>query len=205
MLFRSVAILKASLTRAAGEGPWDRLRKFGKTDAFGKRVDVLTMGEIHRLLDGAEDPATRDLLELLAETGCRFSELANARVRDVDARELRVSGKTGSRVVTLSNAAARLVARLVAGANDPDRHLLLRADRKPWTSGDQLVPTRRAFERAGLTQEPITYTLRHSAISRWLAAGVPIGAVAAQAGTSVAMIEATYAKWVTSDRQRWFA
>ena len=204
---RELANLKAALTRAAGRGPWDDVKKFGRVDSFGARVGILTSAEIERLLIAAPNRETRDLLDLLAETGCRYGEIAAARIRDFDAgaRTLRVSGKTGARRVTLSDRALALLTTLCAGANDPERAILRRPDGKPWLSGDQTEPTRRAFECAGLTHvESVSYTLRHSAISRWLAAGAPLAAVAEQAGTSALMIEQTYAQWLPDDRRRWF-
>ena len=56
-----------------------------------------------------------------------------------------------------------------------------------------------AVERAGLDPETTLYALRHSYISGLLKKGTPADAVARHCGTSVAMIQRFYAKWVSSD------
>lgn len=61
----------------------------------------------------------------------------------------------------------------------------------------------RALGRAGLDPEGTFYALRHSYISRAIEAGVPLTVLAENCGTSVRMIEKTYAK-VLADKQRKF-
>ena len=56
-----------------------------------------------------------------------------------------------------------------------------------------------AVKKAGLDPETTLYALRHSYITRALKAGVPVKAVADQCGTSIAMIQRYYAKFIPSD------
>lgn len=61
----------------------------------------------------------------------------------------------------------------------------------------------RAVAMEGLDSESTFYALRHSYISRSIEAGMPLTVLAENCGTSVRMIEQTYAK-VLADKRREF-
>ena len=83
--------------------------------------------------------------------------------------------------------------------------LLLQADGRTWgteegaeVSKDYRDDVREIVRAIGLDPDKVTlYSLRHSSIVRALLAGIPIRIVAAAHDTSVAMIEATYSKFIT--------
>ena len=52
----------------------------------------------------------------------------------------------------------------------------------------------RALERSGLDKEATFYALRHLYISRAIEGEVPLNVIADNCGTSIRMIETTYAK-----------
>jgi hypothetical protein len=107
-----------------------------------------------------------------------------------------------------------LVARLVAFKGGPNGLLLgrlekIRAHRGQgvsWVEGprriawrdacDWWVQVRDAVERAGLPPETTLYSLRHFRIQEMLLEGVPAAVVARSLDTSVAVIEAFYAKYI---------
>jgi hypothetical protein len=60
-------------------------------------------------------------------------------------------------------------------------------------------PWRKAIAAAGLPAGTVPYDLRHSSIVRQLANGSPIRFVAIRHDTSVAMIEAHYSRFITSE------
>ena len=67
-----------------------------------------------------------------------------------------------------------------------------------WRKGDHWRPFRQAAAAAGLDPAEITlYALRHSSIVRELLAGVPVRVTAAKHDTSVAIVEATYSKYIS--------
>jgi integrase len=208
---RELATLKAILNRAADDidatmpRPWDRVGKFEAGQSFGKRVIVLTPDERKALIEACASPALRDLVVAGLNTGCRYGELITARVRDLNGRRLTVSGKTGTRTIVLSPAAEAHLSGLVAGVNDPNRTILVRDNGIPWTDGDQIGPFATAVKHAGLDPAATFYCLRHSYITEHLTAGVPVTALADQCGTSGLMIEKTYANFLGSDLERWFA
>src|SRR5262249_30527246 len=76
--------------------------------------------------------------------------------------------------------------------------LLMRGDGRRWQATD-LGDYANLFEKAvaSLGLDVTFYALRHSAIIRSLLAAVPIRVVAANADTSVAMIERTYSAHVS--------
>lgn len=62
-----------------------------------------------------------------------------------------------------------------------------------------------ALRRAGLNPEATFYALRHSHISRCIEGGVPLNVIAENCGTSVRMIETTYAKVLATKRREFIA
>lgn len=208
---KALATLKAILNRACDTHslditrPWATVQKFKKAESFSKRIIVLDAAQRRALLDACTSPALRDLVLAGMTTGCRYGELISARVRDLEGRKLAVTGKTGTRTLTLSPAACAHLHGLVDGANDPDRFILLRDDGTPWKDGDQLGVFATAIKRAGLPTDATFYCLRHSYITAHLTAGVPVTALAQQCGTSTGMIEQTYAHFLGADLERWFS
>jgi integrase len=79
--------------------------------------------------------------------------------------------------------------------------MLTRLDGKGWKPSDQQRPMARAVATVGLDSESTFYALRHSYISRSIEAGMPLTVLAENCGTSVRMIEQTYAK-VLADKRR---
>src|SRR5690606_38891512 len=72
-------------------------------------------------------------------------------------------------------------------------------DGKPWTKSLHDRRVEAAVKKAGLDPETTLYALRHSYISAALKRGTPTKAVAEHCGTSIAMIERHYAKYIPSD------
>ena len=79
--------------------------------------------------------------------------------------------------------------------------LLARSDGGAWKASHQVRPMKRALMRAGLDGGATFYALRHSYISRAIEGGVPLNVVAENCGTSVRMIETTYAKVIAAKRR----
>lgn len=159
--------------------------------------------DVLRLLKASDDAAFRDLLTAGFLTGARYGELSICLVRhfDLEGEFLRVpSGKTGARTVVLQPEAGAFFAR-IAGNRVKDEPLLMRADGGAWGASHQVRPMKRALNGAGLDPSGTFYALRHSYISRAIEAGVPLNVVAENCGTSVRMIETTYAKVLAGKRR----
>lgn len=205
---RKLAHLVAVLNKAVKihslkiDRPWSDVMRFGNT-AGNPRVNRLTGSQVVALINATE-PDLADFIILLAETGIRPGEAYSARVRDWDAPWLSVTGKTGQRTIRVSAGAIRLLDRLTAGANDSSRHILIRSNGLPWrgSTGDLTKAFAEARAGAGMASDVVAYDLRHSFISDALERGAPSVMVARHCGTSVAMLERTYAKFLpqTADR-----
>jgi integrase len=198
---RVLRIAKAALGRT---GPWRNVEAFA--DVGEARKVILNEAEQQRLIDACE-PGLREFALLVAWTGARpGKELTEARVCDFDrdARTLRVKsnkghrGKLRQREIYLDDQAVALLRRLASGKR-PDDYLLTAATGTPWTKSLHDRRVEAAVKKAGLDPATNLYALRHSYISSALKKGTPTSAVAKQCGTSAAMIEKYYAKWIPSD------
>lgn len=157
---------------------------------------------MRRLIAVCDDPAFGSLVTAGFLTGARYGELAVCQVRHFDALgSLHIpSGKTGPRTVILQPDAVQFFGRLVA-KRVAEAPLLARADGLAWAASHQLRPIKRALLLAKLEPTGTFYALRHSYISRAIEGGVPLNIVAENCGTSVRMIETTYAKMLASKRR----
>jgi integrase len=159
--------------------------------------------EVRRLVDGATDKALSSLLTGAYLTGARYGELSQARVAHFDPRNktLRVNvGKTGARTIILQTSAADFFNQLAAGRG-PDEFLFVRSDGRRWKRSDQTRPVKDALKRAGLPGDGSIYALRHTYVSCAIEGGVPLNVIADNCGTSVRMIEKTYAKILAEKRR----
>lgn len=201
---RHLTILKAALNEAfadeanriTSDKAWRVVRPFQKV-ARPREAD-LEPAQVRLLIAKAAtfDAALARLLEASYLTGARMGELAGASVRDLDPanRTLRVDGKTGARVVSLTAEAAGFL-HGAAKAKHRDAPLLPNADGDRWQrSAGHQRKVKRAAALAKLPANVTLYTLRHAHVSRAIDAGMPLSLVAKNLGTSLRMIEANYAK-----------
>ena len=206
---RVLSIVKALLNHALGDpanglsndSAWRLVKPFQRV---GRAREVhFEATEVLQLLAATDDTAFRDLLTAGFLTGARYGELAACLVRHLDqeGESLRVpSGKTGARTVILQPEAVTFFTR-VANARAKDEPLLARADGGAWGASHQVRPMKRALVGAGLDPSGTFYALRHSYISRAIEGGVPLNVVAENCGTSVRIIETTYAKVLAGKRR----
>lgn len=208
---RVLANFKAALNHAyadeangiPSDAAWRRLEAFSETN--NRREHHFTESEIARLIREARklDPDFANLLTASYYTGARYSELAACDVRHVDARRRTLtipSGKTGARVTTLTEEAARWFAQL-AGERPPRDPLLSPAQGERWGASWQHRRMKAALAAAGLPKEASLYALRHSYISRAIERGMPLTLLAENVGTSVKMIEKNYAHMLAASRR----
>jgi len=206
---RVLGMAKAAFNLAFNSGlvaddrPWRRVKAFR---GVGEARKVLLSDDDLQLLVDACPPGLRELVMIGALTGARLGELTARRVRDLDlaAGTLAVDGKTGPRELPLSPAALALLRQMVRGKR-ADAWLFPTATGGRWTGGLHTRPFKAAVERAGIDPATVFYSLRHTWISRALLAGAPTRLVAEMAGTSVVMIERSYAKFLATDRHKYAA
>jgi site-specific recombinase XerD len=109
-------------------------------------------------------------------------------------RQAGVSEDKGhARMIPLSATAAAFFDELVKNKL-PEAWLFLRADGKPWNKDAWKGPVKVAVRDAGLPSACTIYWLRHATITDLVSANeMDLNAIAKCAGTSVRMIEKTYA------------
>ena len=211
--------MKAALNLAADLDPKITNRQVWEVglatlpDAEEARNVILPDTEIRKLVAAAPTQGADFglLVEGLAVTGARVSQLARCNVTDLqdnrpDPRVMVPSSRKGKgkkatqrRPIPISPAlAARL--RKTAEGKPGDAPLFPKGDGR-WGKSEHSRPFAAIVKAGGIKTEdgePVTsYALRHSSIVRALLANVPIRVVASQHDTSVAMIEKHYAAFIS--------
>jgi integrase len=210
-------MLKAALNQAADHDGRIHNREAWRTglkglpDAEVSRNVILTDDQVRSVVTAAaaaEGPEFALLVELLALTGARTSQVARLEVGDVqadrsDARLMMPSSRKGRHKIIVRRPVpipAELALRLKQGGKGRPAHapLVLRPDGKRWGSDSIRQPFQRTIERVGLDPRTVTpYALRHSSIVRQLIAGTPTRVTASLHDTSVLMLEKTYSRHIT--------
>lgn len=179
---------------------WGAVKQFRGVD--GRREIFLDVHQRRALLEAATGDL-RDLLEAAALTGARPGELVSATRAAFDSRTgtLKLSGKTGTRVIPLSAPAVELFARL-AKSKLPGALLIARDSGAAWTRIEWSRQIRAAAAAARVRdangrEVPLPagvclYSLRHSYISEAIVGGMTTLDVARLCGTSLQMIEKNY-------------
>lgn len=166
------------------------------------RAVHFSVEQARALIGAAPDKDFADLLAAGFLTGARYGELIACSVRDFDpvAKTLKVDGKTGPRAIILQTEAVTFF-RLISKDRAADEPLLRRSDGTRWSRSHQQRRMALALERAGLDKEGTFYALRHSYISRAIEGEVPLNIIGDNCGTSIRMIETTYAKVLAGKRR----
>jgi integrase len=193
---RNLDALKAALNLAlrdrlvTTDAGWKTVFRF--KDVNARRERFLTLAERRALLAACP----RDLADLCTAmllTAARPGELAAADVADFDATQgtLVLDGKTGRRLVSLSTGATEFFRERARGAI-AKAPLLRRAAGQRWAKDGWKKTFKTAARVAGLPDDVVLYSLRHAAISEFIAGGMDSFLVARLAGTSTAMIDKHY-------------
>jgi integrase len=210
---RAALELSATLDHRIANRDVFRLALKGLPGGKNARRIVLPDAEVLRIVKAAhqEDEAFGVLVQVLAETGARVSQVARLRCVDLQADRpdprLMVSPsykgrgeKQVERIPVPITASLALVLKQVKGDRPDDARLLLKSDGTAWQEinrCDHGLVFRAAVERTGLDPEKVTsYALRHSSICRALLKGVPVSVVARLHDTSSREIEAHYANYI---------
>jgi integrase len=203
-IFAALAAALSNAHRLHGVGDlsvWRRVKRVKLAKATRARLFVPTEAEIAALLAKCA-PDFAALVRAAVLTACRYGELVNLEAGDFDPVKgtlaLRVS-KTGEREVLLSSAAVAFFAEQVRGKL-PRARMFTTAEGGPWEKSMQ----HRRVRAATPIRAFVFYSLRHFALSRQLAAGIPAALVAKNAGTSEAMLRQHYHKWIVDEDRKLF-
>jgi integrase len=194
---RNLASLKAALALAytnrlvASDDAWAVVKPFRLVGA--RRKDAfLTIDARTALLSVCPDDLAL-LVTAALLTGARPGELATLCAGDFNRSQgvLTLRGKTGSRTVAISTEAAKFFNARSKGKT-PAAPLLATSFGQAWNKDNWKKPLKDAVTKAGLSDAVVLYSLRHTAISEMMRAGIDVFTVAKLTGTSVSMIEKNY-------------
>lgn len=200
---RNATALRAALNlakrrrRVASDLAWaEELKPFTKddkgNDVARKRGLYLNVDARRKLVGNASKEAQL-LLRAMSLQPVRPGDIPAAKVEDLDIenRALRLSGKTGQRLIPLGKEAFDHF-KACAKGKLPSAWLVSRADGGQWKKEAWRDEIKLAAAAAKLPRATVAYTLRHSVITDLVKGGLDIFHVAKLAGTSVAMIEKHY-------------
>jgi len=183
---RETASLGHMLNRSVEWNWLDRPVRLVQLPEPAGRIVALTDEEIARLMQAAITGADLDLplfLEIALGTSMRHGEILRIQWRDLDLPNLRLhipQAKSGARVQPITRQLAELLAREREMRNDREGWIFRSryANSSEGHRHDMNRPFRTAVLRAGLNPEKVTpHTLRHTAITRLVQAGVDLPTV----------------------------
>lgn len=171
-------------------------------------VEIFTQAELTAILSNLTGtPAA--LYGLMAETGCRTSELRALKWEDVEDGAIRISGTLweGEKVATKTSTVRRVLLTSKA-VQILKRHTETRFTGgyvfqttygNPYDLKDLTAAFKAACEAAGVRYRR-PYTLRHTYASRALTAGVEPSWLAQQLGDRLETVLRHYARWIGGER-----
>ena len=206
---RAALELAATLDHRIANRDDFRLGLKGLPGAKNARRVVLPDADVLRLVAAAyqEDRAFGILVEVLAQTGARVSQVARLKCSDLQADRLLMPTSYKGRgqkdrqqvPVPIPASLAALLSEL-RGDRSGEAPLLLKSDGSRWheiNKSEHWGIFRAVAARVGFDPDVITsYALRHSSICRALLKGVPVSIVAKLHDTSSREIEAHYAAYI---------
>ena len=191
-------------------------RRGGDSDATDAERNTLTEEQVERIISHITVPVYRDAVRLLAACGMRWGEMAGLRAEDVDLQAQTITirrtvshvstgidpvrrPKTGrTRVIALPTAVLPMMEERVAANPDgwlfpsPRDNTFIGTPGAGLWFGAAVDAARK--EDPSIPEGFHPHSLRHTAVSRWLAAGVPMTTVAEQVGhATVATTQRVYA------------
>lgn len=168
------------------------------TGAEGRRDVYLSPDQRRALLAHIACQHLRAFVHCLCVLPLRPGSLAALTAGDFDTRAgmltVRHDKAGAGRKILLPDSVAAQMREQVKGKL-PRAPLFTRPDGSAWTKDYWKKPVKSAAIAAGLSDETVTYTLRHSAITDLVSGGLDLMSVCQIAGTSVRMIEKHYAQF----------
>jgi integrase len=193
------------LSHVGNPAAWELEALPDDKDAGGEATAVFLDGARRKAIIGAAEPHAADFFQALEYTGARPKELAAALVGDFNGDTLKLSHRKGRgsalrhRHVALLKTHRDFFAKL-ARDRPASAPLLTEDGTQPWRRHKWARAFNAAVTAAEVPDEGSAYSFRHARISELLQInGVDPLTVAAQTGTSVAMIERTYLKFIPSE------
>jgi len=196
---KALSLLKAALNQALRDRnnpnvttnvAWEGIEEF--RDVETSRGEALSPTEAAAFLEACT-PELRPLVLGGLLTGLRYGELIKLKVKDFRPQQrcivIDFTKTKVNRFSPLSDEGMAVFLAITKGRS-PDEPIFLRADGTAWRRGQQTNPVRNCGKLVNL--RTYIYLLRHTCITRWAEAGIPLHVIAQAVGNSVAIIEKHY-------------
>ncbi len=150
---------------------WESIKPSRNRDMRDLRDKILTLEEVKALIKSAGRPKSKAIVALLYEGALRIGELRSLRIKDLEFTEygfkIRVSGKTGERVIPLIYSAPylRVWLQMHPDPRNPNAPLFPSKGLEPISEGAIYSVVTRAAERAGIKKKIHPHMLRHTRLT----------------------------------------
>jgi integrase/recombinase XerD len=213
----AAAYLKAVKYFLQWAGADARAKQIRPAQARRKHRDVLSQSEVQQLEDACIHERNRLIVRLLYETGAREGGIASLRVDGLISKPgghffVKIRDKTGERLAPVPPALYRRLEAYAKGGRrrTSARELFIQQTRRAGhqayealTEAGIYAVVKDAADRAELGKRVYPHLLRHSAITRMVAAGMHPALISDITGVSVAVIARHYS--YPSDEQKYEA
>ena len=154
--------------------------KYSHKSSHDKKMDLITRGDIERMIDACNNTRDKALISLLYDSGCRIGEILTLRMDDIVFDEygmiLRVHGKTGNRSVRIVWDSISYLKDYIRSKDDKDESLFTGLQKQNMHRPMKYYDARKLLinlkERTGIEKRIYPHLFRHSRASL-LASKVP--------------------------------
>jgi site-specific recombinase XerD len=166
----------------------------------GKRrlPKILRDEELNVFFNACENYEYKTIFMLIYGTGLRISEAVNLRLEDVDSKNMRLFVRNGKgereRYTVLPKASLEMLRKYykIYKPKHSEGYMFLNEDGNPLTAERLRVFFRRYRRKAGISEDFIVYSLRHSFATKLVEEGVPLVQVKELLGHSCIRSTMTY-------------
>ena len=154
--------------------------KFNHKSSHDRKMDLITRGDIERMLDACNNTRDKALISLLYDSGCRIGQILTLRIEDIVFDEygmiLRVHGKTGNRSVRIIGDSIAYLKDYIKSKDDKDEYLFTGLQKQNMHHAMKYYDARKLLinlkARTGIDKRIYPHLFRHSRASL-LASKVP--------------------------------
>ena len=166
----------------------------------GKRriPKILSYEELNVFFNACEDYKYKTIFMMIYGSGLRISEATNIRVEDIDSKNMRIFVRNGKgerdRYTVLPKASLEMLRECYKRykPNHPEGYMFLNREGNPLKVERLRVFFRRYRRKAGISEDFIVHSLRHSFATRLVEEGVPLVQVKELLGHSCIRSTMTY-------------
>ena len=163
-----------------------------------KLPKILSEEELNVFFDACEDYMYKTIFMMIYGSGLRISEATNIRIEDIDSKNMRLFVRNGKgerqRYTVLPKASLEMLRKCyqIYKPNHSEGYMFLNCDGNPLKVERLRVFFRKYRRKAGISEEFIVHSLRHSFATKLVEEGVPLVQVKELLGHSCIRSTMTY-------------